>query len=61
MPIPRPKEGEAKDKFLSRCMSDSVMVSEYKQDKRYAICQDAYENKNKSDGLIKVYSELQGF
>lgn len=39
MPIPKPHKEEKHDKFISRCMSDPVMVKEYKDIKqRYAIC-----------------------
>ena len=39
MPLPSKKEGENKKSFMSRCMSDSVMKSEYpNQPQRSAIC-----------------------
>lgn len=39
MPIPKPKDGEARDDFLSRCMGDSVMNEEYpEQSQRAAVC-----------------------
>lgn len=39
MPIPQPKPEEQKRKFVSRCMSDSVMLKEYPDSKkRAAIC-----------------------
>jgi hypothetical protein len=39
MPIPQPKPDEKKNDFISRCMSDKVMVKEYPdQAQRYAIC-----------------------
>jgi hypothetical protein len=39
MPLPKRKKGEKKDKFVSRCMGDSVMVKDYPDQKqRAAIC-----------------------
>jgi hypothetical protein len=39
MPIPSRNKNEDKSKFLSRCMSDSVMNKEYPdQGQRYAVC-----------------------
>lgn len=44
MPIPKPKQGEEKTDFIQRCMTDSVMVSEYENtDQRLAICSTTYE------------------
>ena len=44
MPIPKPKQGEEKTDFIQRCMTDSVMVSEYENtDQRLAICSITYE------------------
>lgn len=40
MPIPKPKQEESKSDFLTRCMGDSIMTEEYKDNaQRYAICQ----------------------
>jgi len=39
LPLPKPKEGENKEKFLQRCMGDDLMVKEYPDEKqRYAVC-----------------------
>lgn len=39
MPIPTLSPGESRDDFLSRCMGDSSMVSEYPDnDQRFAVC-----------------------
>ena len=39
MPIPSPKGPEAKKEFVNRCMSDSVMVEEFSDEKqRAAVC-----------------------
>lgn len=69
MPIPKPKRNEEKDKFISRCMSDDVMVSEYKEDQRMAICQTAWKDRNKKiskseekqDDTINLMSDFKYF
>lgn len=38
MPIPTRHTGEAQDAFMHRCMTDEVMVNEYKEKQRIAIC-----------------------
>ncbi|MBW1723511.1 MAG: DUF2213 domain-containing protein [Deltaproteobacteria bacterium] len=54
MPIPRPRSGEAKDEFISRCMSNATMVDEYGQDQRYAICNQAWENRRSVSSSMKI-------
>jgi len=50
MPIPKPKTGEEKDKFVSRCMADSVMNKEYPDNKqRAAICYSQWKSKSMLD------------
>ena len=39
MPIPKPEGDESKDAFISRCMTDSVMVAEYDAAQRIAVCE----------------------
>ena len=40
MPFPKPQNNENHDDFIERCMSDSVMLDEYPDEKqRYAVCQ----------------------
>ena len=39
MPIPKKGNSETTNEFLSRCMGDDKMISEYPDQKqRYAIC-----------------------
>lgn len=39
MPLPKPKKGEKQDAFVSRCMDDETMKSEYpKENQRAAVC-----------------------
>ncbi len=41
MPIPDRTAGESRDEFISRCMGDSTMVSEFPNTRqRYAVCID---------------------
>ena len=50
MPIPKPKKDEKKDDFISRCMGDDVMNTEYPdQDQRMAVCSTQWRNKDKKD------------
>lgn len=48
MPIPKPKKGESKEKFIDRCMSNSVMKKEYPDNnQRLAVCGTTWKNKDK--------------
>lgn len=48
MPIPRPRKGETRDDFGSRCME--AIGGEYEDKKQaYAICMDTYRESKKSD------------
>jgi hypothetical protein len=40
MPIPKPLPREQNNEFIQRCMMNDVMVKEYDQDQRYAICRE---------------------
>jgi hypothetical protein len=44
MPLPKPQQGEDKDKFVSRCISE-IYPSEYGQREALAICYNIYEGK----------------
>lgn len=51
MPIPSPKDGETRKEFLSRCMGNEVMVSEYEDNKqRYAVCNSQWRRRNQKKG-----------
>jgi len=59
MPIPKPKEGEEEKEFISRCMSDEVMVNEYPdQEKRAAIC---YTQWRERDNVEDNFSEIKTY
>lgn len=61
MPIPKPKKGESKDDFISRCMSDEDM-KEYsadpKSNQRYAVCISKWESKNEDNILVDILDGL---
>lgn len=45
MPMPTPNQGEDNQNFINRCMSDSVMVSDFQDtEQRYAVCQRQWED-----------------
>lgn len=46
MPIPKPTGNENETEFISRCMSDDTMVSEYDNEQRMAICSNVWNEKN---------------
>ena len=71
MPIPKPTGEETEKEFISRCMGDEVMNSEYpKEEVRAGICYSQWENRNKFGGRtmerknikfeLKAVDELQG-
>ncbi len=46
MPIPKPKQNETRKDFMTRCMSDSLMVGEYRDaNQRLAVCSAQFKNK----------------
>ena len=49
MPIPKPKGGESRERFLNRCMGDRTMTDEYNPDQRYAVCANAYDDSKGND------------
>lgn len=56
MPLPKPRRGESKDDFLSRCMGNSVMVSDYDDEgQRFAVCNAQWSKKAKRV-LPKTYT-----
>ena len=53
MPIPKPSSNETKDEFIQRCMSDDVMVNEYKDEaQRYRLCLYSHANDLKAQKEI---------
>lgn len=49
MPIPKPKKGEKRSDFMQRCISDPIMIREYKDtEQRLAVCSTTYNNERTS-------------
>jgi len=57
MPVPTPRKGEEKQAFISRCMGDSVMVKEYEQEQRAAICYSQWKRSKKSSKTTNKQEE----
>ena len=54
MPLPTPNTGEQRDDFMSRCMANEVMNSEYEDEQqRYAVCNAQWEGKK-----MNIYKSL---
>ena len=48
MPIPKPTNEESKEDFISRCMSDSIMLDEFEDEaQRSAVCHVQWDEKDK--------------
>lgn len=46
MPLPKPKQDESENDFISRCMTNETMKKEFpKSDQRYAVCQKEWDKK----------------
>ena len=49
MPLPKPRKGQTKEKWLESCMGNSTMVSDYPDSaQRYAVCNSQWERRKKS-------------
>ena len=59
MPLPKPQQGEDKDKFVSRCISE-IYPKEYGQREAVAICYNIYEGKTNAskDTLNRVADKI---
>lgn len=57
MPIPKPNSGEKQNDFMRRCMLDDVMISEYDQEQRAAICAQQYETKLAAEKISFDYDD----
>lgn len=62
MPLPKPMSAESKDEFMSRCMSDEMMIGEYpNHDQKAAVCLSQWGSRsaavvNRSYSLLNVRS-----
>lgn len=46
MPLPKPRPAESRDDFLSRCMGNSTMVTDFPNNRqRYAVCIGLWDKK----------------
>ena len=58
MPIPTPTQSESENEFISRCMSDEKMKTEYQDEaQRYAVCASQFAGEKISfdyDGTIST-------
>jgi len=55
MPIPKPKIGEDKKKYIARCMGNPSMRAEYtEQKKRAGVCYSTWKNKPKEEVHIET-------
>lgn len=62
MPIPQPKSGENQDDFISRCMGDDFMNSEYPdEDQRFAICNNQWKDRKMARDRELRYITFEGF
>jgi len=51
MPIPKPNSNESRQNFITRCMGDDTMASEYTDsEQRLAVCTSEYDS-NKEDSI----------
>lgn len=52
MPLPKPKDGEQKDDFISRCMSNDTAKEEVPDnDQRLAMCYRLWDEKNEANAV----------
>ena len=59
MPIPRPSGTEAESKFMSRCMGDSVMQTEYPDvSQRAAICHSRFRKSTDDVEMMKALEDI---
>lgn len=61
MPLPKPNSGEPRDDFMSRCMSDAKVRSEFpERDQRAAVCMSQFgkAKKEDSDMTDEAFDEL---
>ena len=55
MPLPMPNSGETEKAFISRCMGDKNMNSEFpEQEQRAGVCYSQFRSKDKKKSRAKV-------
>jgi|TARA_R110002074_G_scaffold331977_1_gene502382 hypothetical protein len=61
MPLPSKRKDESQKEFMSRCMGDGVMNTEFKDAKqRAAVCISQYQQRKKSKGSASWDDVRQG-
>ena len=61
MPLPTKRTDEPRKEFISRCMSDDMMNTEFKDAKqRAAVCISQYQQRKKSKGSASWDDVRQG-
>ena len=56
MPIPKPTAEQNENDFIERCMSDEVMIDEFENDQRLAVCYTIYETEGMK--LLKQVKQI---
>lgn len=57
MPIPKPNAGETESEFISRCLADESMLTEYpEQAQRAAVCYRAWRGEDAASGKSTLHS-----
>ena len=59
MPIPKPSGSETESEFMSRCMDDATMRSEYDRGQRTAICLASFRDGKKGEQMTEVIENLE--
>lgn len=58
MPIPQPNKNEDKNKFISRCMQNPIMLKDYPDNKqRAAVCYNSFKEHKRNKGAIQRFIE----
>ena len=59
MPLPTPTQSETQEEFISRCMGDSSMNTDYPDNsQRYAICISQFENNKLKQAIEEFKTKL---
>ena len=61
MPLPKPKKDESQDKFISRCLGNDTMKSEFPgQSQRAAVCHSQWDKKKNNESQ-EMSDQMQTF
>lgn len=60
MPLPKPSSGESRDDFVSRCIGDDKVASEFPdQGQRVAVCISQFEGSKMSDEQVDLQDQVE--